>query len=76
MRLLGERSTSVKKDALKTALSPFNICHLGKQIEEIEKLWVEEGGKLTVACLENQGKKISRKKEEVSHEVEDQVFTV
>lgn len=76
MRLLGERSTSVKKGAFKTALSLFNICQLEKQIEEIEKLWVEEGGRLTVSCLGSQVKKVSRKKEEVSCEVEDQVFAV
>ena len=57
MRLLGERSTSVKKGAFKTALSLFNICQLEKQIEEIEKLWVEEGGRLTVSCLGSQVKR-------------------
>lgn len=61
MRLLGERSTSGKKVTLKTTMNHSNICQLGKQLEEIEKAWVEEGGKSAVSCVESQMKRISIK---------------
>lgn len=52
---------SEKKGALETDLSHSNICQLEKQIEEIEKPWVEEGGKPAVSCLGSQVKRVSGK---------------
>lgn len=62
MRLPGERSTSGKKGALESDLSHSIVCQPEKQIEEIEKPWVEEGEKPAVSGLGSQVKRVSGKK--------------
>lgn len=77
MRFPGERSTSEKKGTtLETDLSHSSICQLEKQTEEIEKPWVEEGGKPAVSCLGSQVREGFRKGEVSCVEAEDQVLVI